>query len=156
MCLNFRSMTEADVATVAALEQRVQSHPWRDGQFIQSLASHQCSIIEYRQQLIGFCIMQPVLDEANLLLMAVDPDYQGQGYGYQLLSYAMQRLGPACSQIFLEVRESNLAAIKLYQKIGFDQIDLRKNYYPSTDGKREHALIMVCMLNPDSYGFKLD
>ncbi|PWF32529.1 ribosomal-protein-alanine N-acetyltransferase, partial [Yersinia pestis] len=82
--------------------------------------------------------LQPVLDEANLLLMAIDPAQQGQGLGYQLLEASVAMLKNNPVQIFLEVRESNLAAIKLYEKSGFHQIDLRKNYYPNSNGSREH------------------
>lgn len=153
MTILVRPMHVDDLATVVNIEQQVQSHPWSHAQFLQSVSSYQCSVLESGQQVRGFCILQPVLDEANLLLMAISPEYQGQGLGYQLLTAAIARLGEQCTQIFLEVRESNHAAIKLYQKIGFDQIDLRKNYYPCADGKREHALIMAYVLNFDSYGF---
>ena len=52
-------------------------------------------------------------------------------------------------QVFLEVRESNIAAIKLYEKSDFHQIDMRKNYYPQADGSREHAIIMVKACSDD-------
>ena len=52
-------------------------------------------------------------------------------------------------QIFLEVRESNTAAIALYEKSDFHQIDLRKNYYPNKNGTREHAIIMVKTCSDD-------
>ena len=92
---------------------------------------------------MGFCILQPVLDEANLLLMAIHPNQQGKGFGYELLDYSIQQLKNNPVQIFLEVRESNIPAIHLYEKTGFHQIDLRKNYYPNIDGSKEHAVIMV-------------
>lgn len=138
-----RLMQHADLAQVHAIEQRVQSHPWSLKQFAQSLDSDLCTVIEQQQRVIGFCILQPVLDEANLLLMAVDPEHQGQGLGAQLLAQSIELLRNQPVQIFLEVRETNAAAVALYQKLDFHQIDLRRNYYPTTDGKREHAVIMV-------------
>lgn len=57
-----------------------------------------------------------MLDEANLLLMAIDPQMQGKGLGYQLLETSIERLENQPVQIFLEVRESNKAAIGLYEK----------------------------------------
>ncbi|WOE33002.1 MULTISPECIES: ribosomal protein S18-alanine N-acetyltransferase [unclassified Acinetobacter] len=138
-----RLMTKADVARVTAIENRVQSHPWRATQFEEAVDSYQATVFEIQGQVIGFCILQPVLDEANLLLMAIDPQFQGQGYGFQLLEQSIQMLDNQPVQIFLEVRESNLAAIALYEKNGFHQIDLRKNYYPHHHGTREHAIIMV-------------
>jgi len=138
-----RLMQAADVEVVAKIEKSVQSHPWTLKQFQDAVTAYQSTVIEVQGQVAGFCILQPVLDEANLLLMAIDPAQQGQGLGYQLLEASVAMLKNNPVQIFLEVRESNLAAIKLYEKSGFHQIDLRKNYYPNSNGSREHAIIMV-------------
>lgn len=150
-----RLMQLADVERVYQIEQSVQTHPWRITQFQEAVEHYQCTVIEHHQQVVGFCIMQPVLDEANLLLMAIDPKQQGQGLGYQILEDAIVRLGESCVQIFLEVRESNLAAIALYEKSGFHQIDLRKNYYPLAAGGREHAIIMVKSTSENIFDFKM-
>ena len=75
--------------------------------------------------------------------MAVDPQFQGQGLGFHILTESIRLLKNNPIQIFLEVRESNHTAIALYEKSDFHQIDLRKNYYPNSDGTREHAIIMV-------------
>ena len=138
-----RLMQAADVEAVAKIEKSVQSHPWTLKQFEDAVTAYQSTVIEVQGQVAGFCILQPVLDEANLLLMAIDPAQQGQGLGYQLLEASVVMLKNNPVQIFLEVRESNQAAIKLYEKSGFHQIDLRKNYYPNANGSREHAIIMV-------------
>lgn len=138
-----RLMQAADVAAVVKIEKSVQSHPWTLKQFEDAVTAYQSTVIEQQGQVLGFCILQPVLDEANLLLMAIDPAQQGQGLGYQLLDASVAMLKNNPVQIFLEVRETNIAAIKLYEKSGFHQIDLRKNYYPGSNGTREHAIIMV-------------
>ena len=138
-----RLMQPSDLSAVVTIENQVQTHPWTFKQFEESLQSYQCTVIEQDQRIVGFCILQPVLDEANLLLMAIDPKFQGQGLGYRLLDASIEQLNNQPVQIFLEVRESNHAAIGLYEKAGFHQIDLRKNYYPNPDGSREHAIIMV-------------
>ncbi len=138
-----RLMQPSDLSAVVTIENQVQTHPWTFKQFEESLQSYQCTVIEQDQRIVGFCILQPVLDEANLLLMAIDPKFQGQGLGYRLLDASIEQLSNQPVQIFLEVRESNHAAIGLYEKAGFHQIDLRKNYYPNPDGSREHAIIMV-------------
>jgi [ribosomal protein S18]-alanine N-acetyltransferase len=144
-----RLMQADDVAAVSAIERLVQSHPWTEKQFIEAVASYQSTVIEQQGEVLGFCILQPVLDEANLLLMAVHPKMQGQGLGYRLLEQSMELLKNEPVQIFLEVRETNIAAVKLYEKSGFHQIDLRKNYYPKSDGTREHAIIMVKACSDD-------
>ncbi|MCH7310563.1 ribosomal protein S18-alanine N-acetyltransferase [Acinetobacter sp. ANC 4805] len=138
-----RLMQESDLDSIVAIERLVQTHPWSKQQFQESLASYQCTVYEQANQVVGFCILQPVLDEANLLLMAIHPKQQGKGLGYILLDHSIQQLKNNPIQIFLEVRESNTAAIRLYEKTDFHQIDLRKNYYPNPDGSREHAVIMV-------------
>lgn len=138
-----RSMQAADLVQVSLLEQQVQTHPWSLQQFQQSVENYACTVLEHADQIIGFCILQCVLDEANLLLMAIDPKYQGQGFGAQLLSQSIARLNNEPVQIFLEVRESNTAALRLYEKLDFHQIDIRKNYYPCVSGGRENAVIMV-------------
>lgn len=140
-----RQMHIEDVPAVLAIERKVQSHPWTANQFTESVDSYSSTVIDYQNKVVGFCILQPVLDEANLLLMAVDPEYQGKGLGFELLNRSLDRLPNDPIQIFLEVRESNHAAIKLYEKSGFHQIDTRKNYYPTPEGGKEHAIIMVKM-----------
>ena len=144
-----RFMQATDVASVTQIEKKVQSHPWTEKQFLEAVEQYQSTVIEKNGSVVGFCILQPVLDEANLLLMAVDPNQQGQGLGYELLTASLDLLKNNPIQIFLEVRESNTAAIKLYEKADFHQIDLRKNYYPKADGTREHAIIMVKSCSDD-------
>ena len=144
-----RLMNASDVAVVEEIENLVQSHPWTKKQFEDSVNTYQVTVIEQQGQVVGFCILQPVLDEANLLLMAVHPSQQGKGMGYQLLEASLAMLKNDPVQVFLEVRESNIAAIKLYEKSDFHQIDMRKNYYPQADGSREHAIIMVKACSDD-------
>ncbi|OTG81109.1 ribosomal protein S18-alanine N-acetyltransferase [Acinetobacter sp. ANC 4648] len=144
-----RLMQKADLSTVAQIENLVQSHPWTIKQFEESIDSYQSTVIEQQGEVVGFCILQPVLDEANLLLMAIHPSQQGKGLGFQLLDESMTLLKNNPIQIFLEVRESNLSAIALYEKSGFHQIDLRPNYYPTSAGQREHAIIMVKSYSDD-------
>ncbi|RKG41152.1 MULTISPECIES: ribosomal protein S18-alanine N-acetyltransferase [Acinetobacter] len=144
-----RLMNTADVASVVEIEKLVQSHPWTHKQFDEAVTGYQSTIIEQHGQVLGFCILQPVLDEANLLLMAIHPSQQGKGLGHRLLEESIGMLKNNPVQIFLEVRESNTPAIRLYEKADFHQIDLRKNYYPKPEGGREHAIIMVRACNDD-------
>jgi [ribosomal protein S18]-alanine N-acetyltransferase len=144
-----RLMQATDVYAVAEIEKLVQSHPWTLKQFEEAVTGYQSTVLEQNGQVLGFCILQPVVDEANLLLMAIDPRQQGKGLGFQLLDASLAMLKNNPVQIFLEVRESNIAAIKLYEKADFHQIDLRKNYYPKPGGGKEHAIIMVKMCSDD-------
>lgn len=149
-----RPMLLTDTAPVAAIERQVEYHPWSERQFQESLAAGQrCTVMVDGDQVIGFCILQPVLDEANLLLMAIDPKYQSQGCGLALLEESLERLGEACVMVFLEVRSSNTPAISLYQKVGFHQMGIRKNYYPAdravfASGKEDAVLMALTRGNP--------
>ena len=144
-----RLMQAGDVADVVAIENLVQSHPWTAKQFAEAVENYHTTVIEQAGKVVAFCILQPVLDEANLLLMAVHPSQQGKGLGYQLLEHSIAELNNQPVQIFFFFFESNEAAIALYEKSGFHQIDLRKNYYPKPDGTREHAIIMVKSCSDD-------
>lgn len=151
-----RPMLLTDTADVAAIERQVEYHPWSERQFQDSLAAgQQCTVLVDGEQVIGFCILQPVLDEANLLLMAIDPKYQGQGCGLVLLEQSLDLLGDGCVMVFLEVRGSNITAISLYQKVGFHQMGIRKNYYPADRalfacGKEDAVLMALTRGNPFS------
>ena len=82
-------------------------------------------------------------------IRAARSGYRLKGLGYTLLEQSISLLENMPVQIFLEVRESNTAAIALYEKSGFHQIDQRRNYYPGPNGGREHAIIMVKSCSED-------
>lgn len=94
-------------------------------------------------KMAAFAITQVVLDEATLFNIAVDPDYQRQGLGRALLEHLIDELEKrGVATLWLEVRASNAAAIALYESLGFNEATIRRNYYPTTDG-REDAIIMA-------------
>jgi ribosomal-protein-alanine N-acetyltransferase len=87
-----------------------------------------------------------VLDEVTLMDIVVSEPHQGNGLGQSLLQHFMDQCEQNnIQQIWLEVRESNTAAINLYDNAGFILVEQRVNYYPSAKGK-EDALIMCCYL----------
>lgn len=89
---------------------------------------------------VGFVIGAYVIDEAELFNIAVLPEYRGNGIADKLMEqFENELLGLGVKKIFLEVRESNAAALSLYKKHGFGQISLRKNYYVDP---KENAVIM--------------
>lgn len=96
----------------------------------------------------GFTLERAVADEAELLLLAVDPRFQSQGLGSLLLGHfvAAHRGGPA-GQLHLEVRDGN-RAVAMYQRCGFRVAGRRIAYYRGTDGNRHDAITMV--LDPGS------
>jgi len=103
-------------------------------------------VLLLNDKIVGYFIASYVAGEVTLLNIAIAPEYQGQGLGKALLIY-LQGFSRELAQqeIWLEVRASNQTAIKLYQKLGFVEVDIRPAYYP-TDNGREDAIIMCCYL----------
>ncbi|HNA21482.1 MAG TPA: ribosomal protein S18-alanine N-acetyltransferase [Agitococcus sp.] len=145
--ITLRIMHTDDLAAVCAIEKQVQYAPWSEKLFAEGLERHRCMVaINQQQQIVGFSIVQFIVDEAHLLNIAVEPTQQKQGIGKVLLDDVLvNSQQKKASTIFLEVRESNQRAIQLYQVAGFNEIGLRKNYYPTANGK-ENAVIMALMI----------
>ena len=145
--ITLRVMQPEDLAAVCAIEQQVQYAPWSEKLFADGLQRHRCIVaINQQHQIVGFSIVQFIVDEAHLLNIAVEPNQQKQGIGKLLLDDVLANSQQQkATTIFLEVRDSNQRAIQLYQAAGFNEIGLRKNYYPSAQGK-EHAVIMALMI----------
>lgn len=79
-------------------------------------------------------------DEADITSVAVDENYRRHGIAVQLMQDFEKSLPDYISEIFLEVRESNIPAISLYQKCGFEKLSVRKNFY---ENPTENAVVMV-------------
>ncbi|TDR71067.1 ribosomal protein S18-alanine N-acetyltransferase [Paludibacterium purpuratum] len=143
----FRAGKPGDVEEMAALEARATAHPWRIGQYRDSLlAGHLCLVMTQDDTVCGQAFAMLVLNEAEILNIAIDPTHQGQGWGRQLLDELLTQLRQfGAHRVFLEVRESNRAARSLYQHRGFVETGLRKHYYPTATG-REHAILMEIQL----------
>lgn len=139
----FRPMGIADLEYVLVNERRGYTHPWAEGIFRDCIKSgYDCWVLEYAGMVIGHGILSVAADESHLLNVCVHPDQQGNGFGKTLVEFMIEcaRLKNAQS-LFLEVRPSNLAAYKLYQSLGFNEIGIRENYYPAYIG-REDALVL--------------
>ena len=104
---------------------------------LENLSGQTTWIIEESSVILGYCMMRIFCNEANITNMAIKSSRQKQGLGSFLLDHVLNQL-PIKSSVFLEVKEGNLSAINLYQRLGFKVINLRRNYYK--DGRT--ALIM--------------
>ncbi len=127
-----------------AVEQRAYSHPWSRGNFTDSLASgYQIELLLGGDQLIGYFVAMPGVEEAHLLNFTVAPEFQQQGWSVVLLdALALWARGRGAQWLWLEVRVSNLRARKVYEKYGFERVGERKRYYPSASAEREDAIVM--------------
>jgi ribosomal-protein-alanine N-acetyltransferase len=156
--LSFLPMQVADLEAVLAIESVSHLHPWTRGNFADSLAAGHwayCIRPQADQAIKGsfldpevlwaYCVLFPAVDELHLLNITVSPKLRKLGLGTRIMA-AIE--GVAAQQniprILLEVRPSNFGALSLYQKLGYEQIGLRKNYYPAHEqtGAREDALVM--------------
>ncbi len=144
--ISFRPMTEADLDAVLKVEYAAFSHPWTRGIFLDALKSYECWLMFEGGQQVGHGVIQVILDEAHLLNITVKPQSQGRGLGLRLLEHLMaQARARQALECFLEVRASNDAAYRLYERYGFNEVGRRRDYYPAVGG-REDALVMVCTL----------
>lgn len=137
-------MRQADLPNVLKNERRGYSHPWTEGIFADCLnAGHECWLFVFEGRNIGHGILSVAAGESHLLNVCIHPDYQGNGYGRLLVEHMLKRArarGANC--VFLEVRPSNQIAYKLYEDLGFNEVGIRKDYYPAFVG-REDALVLA-------------
>lgn len=138
----------ADFERLFEIEQQAHLVPWSKGTLLNNQGERYLNLkLSVAEQIVAFAICQTVLDEATLFNIAVDPAHQGKGYGKQLLQGLIERLRhQGIFTLWLEVRQSNTTALQLYRQLGFNDVSLRKNYYPTPNGDREHAVIMALCL----------
>jgi ribosomal-protein-alanine N-acetyltransferase len=143
-------MALSDIKSVISIEKQCHSHPWPEKLFLSHFGMRYFNhILQIDNKTIGYFIASHVAGEVTLMNIAIDPNFQGQGFGFQLINELIHKSKQQDQiEIWLEVRESNQNAIKLYQKMGFVEVDKRKNYYPIANSKtqREDAIIMCCYL----------
>lgn len=141
----FRAYLAGDEIELARLEALVEPTPWTAGDFLDVPKNGwSCEVMVDDEGLIqAWAVVMPVLDEAELLTIGVRPDVQGKGYGRAMLNHMLTRMqNENRTRCHLEVRESNVRAIRLYESSDFVRVGLRKNYYRTAEG-REHAVLMT-------------
>ena len=113
-------------------------------QFLADKASPVYVACDARRRIAGFALIRNVVDESELLTIAVDPKWRGKGVGRALLDavFADLLLSPV-RRMFLEVDEHNVSAVRLYRKLGFATISARQGYYKRPDGSAATALVMA-------------
>ena len=140
-------LTPSDLAAAYAIEKRSHAFPWSEKTFASNQGERYLNLrLEVDGQLAAFAITQVVLDEAKLFNIAVDPAHQRRGLGRALLEHLITQLEQRdVFTLWLEVRASNAPAIALYESLGFNEATVRRNYYPTADG-REDAIVMALPL----------
>ncbi len=137
-------MSHDDLPQVHAIENQCFTTPWAITFFKYELKHRQTilKVAVFNNQIVGYVCLRTILDVTYVLNLAVLPEFRRRGIGSMLLQDALQELislKPDTNLITLEVRESNTAAIKLYEKFGFKVIGKRIGYYQKP---HEDAVIM--------------
>lgn len=141
--LTFRYMELKDIEDVLKIEHECFTLPWSEEAFVNELTHNRFAVyvvIEDGDDVIGYCGVWVIVDEAHVTNIAILPEYRGKKLGEALLTKVMEvtkKLG--AEKMTLEVRVSNHIAQGLYRKLGFLDGAIRKGYY--TDNK-EDALVM--------------
>lgn len=139
--ITIRRLGYSDLPQVIAVERRAFPTPWSLAMFVLELSkpSGVCLAASIGDQLAGYLICSRYDDVWHLMNVAVDPSLRRRGVGTALLAEMLARAGLGRDRYTLEVRTSNLGAIKLYERFGFTAAGTRRRYYQDTG---EDALIM--------------
>lgn len=129
-----REMTWDDLDEVMVIENENFSVPWTETGFFTFLMRQDALFLvaedENTNEVVGYCGIVMAADEGDITNVSVKKELQGQGIGTLLVKELEQRMQEfGVISIFLEVRQSNIPAITLYEKQGFERMGIRKNYY---------------------------
>jgi ribosomal-protein-alanine N-acetyltransferase len=154
----FEPMTDADLDAVCEVEKTAYAHPWSRRHFADSLASGYPAVMLLAEPLpgevphpqrsdgrvlLGYLVAMPGVDEVHLLNITVAPAQQRQGWARFLLdALVLWSRGQGAQWLWLEVRAGNDPARTLYTRYGFQQVGLRRAYYPAGGLQREDAVVM--------------
>ena len=148
--VSITAVTAAELPSVAAIERQAFSDPWSDRSFRDALAHPAIYFAAARSgagEVVGYVVAWFVADEGQIANLAVAPSAWGQGIGRSLLDAALREATlRAASEVFLEVRESNERARRLYASRLFEEVGRRRQYYRRPV---EDAIVLRRTLKPD-------
>jgi ribosomal-protein-alanine N-acetyltransferase len=125
------------------------TRPWTDGEFHDMVSQNTVFGFVARElrfgkgRILGFVMARAAAGEAEILTIAVAPDWQGRGLGRKLMDAVLAKAHrDRVEALFLEVDETNKPAIALYRRLGFVQVGGRPDYYRDAAGRATAALVM--------------
>lgn len=138
--MHIRRTVFNDIDAILKIESLSIPHPYTQEQFLEELSNKNSHffVVVNKDEVIAYLLCHLILNEIELIKIVVHPDFQRQGIGLKIF-YHLLDLHPDIKKINLEVRESNQIAIQFYQKLGFDRVGKRTNYYSN----REDAILMT-------------
>ena len=142
--LHLRPMSEGDLSVVTEIEAQAYPFPWTAQIFRDCLrVGYSCWVAERHGDVEGYGVMSVGAGECHVLNLCVRPELQRQGVGRRMLAHLLDLARKHRAETaLLEVRPSNRAAVVLYQRAGFGEVGIRRDYYPAAKG-REDALILA-------------
>lgn len=142
MNIEIQQANDCDIDAILDIQRTTDETHWSAALFHASIEKQHCWVARAQQQVAGFAVFSYLLDEAELLNIAVAPLFQRQGIASRLFStVALLLKAQGIRQCFLEVADSNRKAQLLYQKLGFETVSIRKNYYQRSNGV-DDAIVM--------------
>jgi ribosomal-protein-alanine N-acetyltransferase len=134
-----------DIEEVVAIERASFRDPWSPGAFAAEATAQEgrswAWVVEAEGSVVGYLVAWPVAEEVHLANLAVHPRWRRRGIGSFLLRHLLERARErGAAWVALEVRVSNEAARRLYERFGFRAVAVRKGYYQK---EREDALVMM-------------
>lgn len=141
-----REMQPADINEIMEIERKSFSTPWSELSFLNEMYDlHSISRVALsNNNITGYICVKQIFDEGHILNLAVHPDFRRRGIATALMKEVLDELKKKGSRfLFLEVRISNLAARKFYERFEFRVVSIRKKYYTSP---MEDAALMMCWL----------
>lgn len=145
--MQFRRATATDAGEIAAMEAEYFSDAWSEGDILATLSTElaMCFAAVDDSGLVGYILGRKIIPEGEIYRVAVKAERRQRGIGARLLAYAIKSEVPeGVETVFLEVREANAAARRLYSSEGFTEISIRKNYYKNPT---DNAVIMLLNIN---------
>ena len=140
-----RKATAEDVPAIAGIEKTSIPQPWSEAAFADALTQENAVtlVAEIYGAIAGFITGVFLFDNADIYSVATAEQHRQKGIGGKLLQAFFDTLPTEVETVGLEVRESNSAAITLYEKHGFERVGLRKNFY---EQPRENAVLYTKQL----------
>ncbi len=139
--MNIRTAELEDLNEIYNIEKKVFNDYWSldliKSEIIEKKYSR-VTVLELKKKIIGYIFQRKIYDENHIINLAIDIPYQHRGYGKFLLIKILEK-DENDTNVFLEVKEANLPAVKLYIDLGFEEVDRKEGYY--SDGS--NAIFML-------------
>jgi len=149
--ISVRPLAARDIEAVVAIETDAFTTPWQADTFAGLLDRESVELLvmtDASDAVIGYSVLWCILEQGELANIAIIPERRGSGLGARLLDHVMEVARVrGVEKLFLEVRASNVAAIGLYERVGFEEVGLRRGYY---EHPKEDARVMLVALTDGS------